>query len=170
MLEAWFRKLLLIWLLIWFCPILIPAKSSYTNLVIAHNHVNSGHMSIHHTRSKLRNRFWIPKDTPIIKSVLNKCQVCFDQRGQIYHVQDNPDLPEFRFDCSHPWKETFLDMTNHYLLRINMVTHLPCMPPRKLFQIHLKGSVLRIGFPKMKSFLTRVAMFKLLIMKMAKCF
>ena len=35
------------------CPILIPAKSLYTNLVIAHNHVNSDHMSIHYTRSKL---------------------------------------------------------------------------------------------------------------------
>ena len=99
------------------CPILIPAKSSYTNLVIAHNHVNSGHMSIHHTRSKLRNRFWIPKDTPIIKSVLNKCQVCFDQRGQRYHVPDSPDLPEFRFDSSNPWKVTFLDMTGHYFVK-----------------------------------------------------
>ena len=99
------------------CPILIPAKSSYTNLVIAHNHVNSGHMSIHHTRSKLRNRYWIPKDTPIIKSVLNKCQVCFDQRGQRYHVPDSPDLPEFRFDSSNPWKVTFLDMTGHYFVK-----------------------------------------------------
>ena len=99
------------------CPILIPAKSLYTNLVIAHNHVNSGHMSIHNTRSKLRNRYWIPKDTPIIKSVLKKCQVCFDQRGQRYHVPDSPDLPEFRFDSKNPWKTTFLDMTGHYFVK-----------------------------------------------------
>ena len=33
------------------CPILLPANDVYTQLVIAHNHVNSGHMSIHHTRS-----------------------------------------------------------------------------------------------------------------------
>ena len=57
-------------------PILLPAKGYYTKLVIAHNHINSGHMSIYYTRSKLRNRFWIPKDTLIIKSVLNKCQIC----------------------------------------------------------------------------------------------
>ena len=99
------------------CPILLPAKSPYTKLVVAHNHINSGHMSIHHTRSKLRNRYWIPKDTPIIKSVLNKCQVCFDQRGQRYHVPDSPDLPEFRFDSTNPWKVTFLDMTGHYFIK-----------------------------------------------------
>ena len=45
-----------------------------------------------------------------------------------------------------------------------MVTHLPCMLPQKLLQIHLKGSVLGIEFPKMKPFLTRVAMIKLLKM------
>ena len=99
------------------CPILLPAKSPFTNLIIAHNHVNSGHMSIHYTRAKLRNRFWIPKDTPIIKSVLNRCQVCFDQRGQRYHVSDSPDLPEFRFDATNPWKVTFLDMTGHYFIK-----------------------------------------------------
>ena len=98
-------------------PILLPAKSYYTKLVIAHNHINSGHMSIYYTRSKLRNRFWIPKDTPIIKSVLNKCQICFDQRGQRYHVPDSPDLPAFRFDLKSPWKVTFLDMTGHYFIK-----------------------------------------------------
>ena len=101
------------------CPILLPAKSPFTNLIIAHSHVNSGHMSIHYTRSKIRNRFWIPKDTPIIKSVVNKCQVCFDQRGKRYHVPDSPDLPDFRFDIANPWKVTFLDMTGHYYIKDN---------------------------------------------------
>ena len=103
------------------CRILIPVKSSYTTLVIAHNHVNSGHMSTYYNGSKLRNSFLIPNDTPIIKSVLNKYQVCFDQGGQRYHVPDSLDLPGFSFDSSNPWKVTFLDMTGHYLLGINMV-------------------------------------------------
>ena len=99
------------------CPILLPAKNVYTQLIIAHNHVNSGHMSISHTRSKIRNRFWIPKDTPIIKTVLKKCQTCFDQRGQRYHVPDSPDFPEFKFDLKNPWKTTFFDMTGHYFIK-----------------------------------------------------
>ena len=142
-------------------------------------------MSIQHNGSKLRNKFWIPRDTPTIKSVLNRYLVCFDQRGQRYHVPDNPDLPEFRFDCSNPWKETFLDITNHYLLRRNMVMQrkfislslcvlrqdqatlkLPGMLPRKLLQIHLKGFVLRMGSLKRKPFLTKVAIFKLLIINL----
>ena len=60
-------------------------------------------------------------------------------------------------------------MTNHYLLRKSMVTHLPCimvthllcMPSRKLLQIHLKGFVLKIGLTK--PLLTWVATFKLLM-------
>ena len=115
--------------------------------------------------------------------MLIKCQVCFAvlanpsyhtiygfgnsyHRSQRYYIPDNQDLPEYRFDCSKPWKETFLDMTNHYLLRINMVMNLPCMPPQKLLQIHLKGFVLRIGSLILKPFLTKVAMFKLLIMNL----
>merc|ERR1711888_518691 len=129
-------------------------------------------MSINHIRSKSINRFLIPNDFPIVKSVLNKCQNCFVQIDQSHHAPDKLDLPEYKFNCSKPWKETILDMTNHYLLRISMVTHLPsimvthlpCMPSRKLLQMHLKGSILRIGFPKTKPFLTRVATFKLLIM------
>ena len=99
------------------CPIVIPTESLNTNIVIAYNHVNSVHISIHYTRSKLRNRYWIPKDTPIMKSVLNKCQVCFDQTSQRYHVPDNPNLPEFRLDSKYPGKTTFLDKTNHYFIK-----------------------------------------------------
>ena len=55
----------------------IPAKSSFTNLIVVHNYVNSGHLSTYYARSKLTNSFLIPNDKPIIKSVLIKCQVSF---------------------------------------------------------------------------------------------
>ena len=98
------------------CPMVIPAKSLYTNLVVGHTHINYGHMNIYYTRSKLRNRFSIPKNTLILKSVLNKCQNCFDQLGQRYHV---PNVPEFRFDSFNPWKVTFLVMIDHYFVKGN---------------------------------------------------
>ena len=99
------------------CPILLPANSSFTKLVIAHNHVIAGHMSIHYTRSKIRNRFWIPKDTPVIKSVISNCEICRVERGQRYHVPDSPDLPNYRFDVCNPWRVTYLDMTGHYFIK-----------------------------------------------------
>ena len=74
-------------------------------------------MSISHTRSKIRNRFWIPKDTPIIKTVLKKCKICFDQRGQRYHVPDSPDFPAFKFDVNNPWKTVYIDMTGHFFIK-----------------------------------------------------
>ena len=99
------------------CPILLPTNSPFTKLVIAHNHVLAGHMSIHYTRAKIRNRFWIPKDTPVIKSVISKCEVCRTERGQRYHVPDSPDLPEYRFDVCNPWRVTYLDMTGNFFIR-----------------------------------------------------
>ena len=98
-------------------PILLPAKSPFTRLIISYNHISSGHMSINYTRAKIRNMFWIPKDSPAIKTVLNKCQVCREQRGQRYHVPDSPDLPNYRFDVVNPWKVTYLDMTGHYYIK-----------------------------------------------------
>ena len=40
----------------------IPAKSSFTNLIVVHNYVNSGHLSTYYARSKLTNSFLIPND------------------------------------------------------------------------------------------------------------
>ena len=98
-------------------PILLPTKDEFTKLVIAQYHVDSGHMGINHTRAKIRSKFWIPKDTPIIKAVLKECKSCYDQRGQRYHISDSPDLPSFRFDVDHPWDTVFLDMTGHFFIK-----------------------------------------------------
>ena len=98
-------------------PILLPTNSPFTKLVILHNHIQSGHMTIHYTRAKLRNRFWIPKDTGPIKAVLSNCMVCKAERGRRYHVPDSPDLPSDRFDISAPWKVTHLDMTGHFFVK-----------------------------------------------------
>ena len=98
-------------------PILLPNKDKFTILVIVHNHVLSGHLGLHHTRSQLRHRFWIPKDTNAINSVVNKCTSCNTQRGQRYHVPDSPPLPEFRFDVQRPWNVTCLDMTGHFYFK-----------------------------------------------------
>merc|ERR1711888_399059 len=103
-------------------------------------------MSIFCTRFKISNRFLIPNDSPTEKSVLDISQNCFVQIDQSHHAPDNLDLPEYMFDCSKPWKETNLNITNHYLLRKSMVTHLPCimvthlpcMPSRNLYKLKLK--------------------------------
>ena len=98
-------------------PILLPAKDSFTNLVIKHSHNLAGHMGLHHTRAHLRRRFWVPKDTSVISLVVRKCPSCNAQRGQRYHVPDSPDLPEYRFDVQQPWNVTYLDMTGHMYIK-----------------------------------------------------
>ena len=98
-------------------PILMPAKDPYTHLLIIHSHVESGHMGLNYTRSHLRSKFWVPKESVVINNIVKKCQICSIQRGQRYHVPDSPALPAYRFNVEEPWGTTAIDMTGHMLTR-----------------------------------------------------
>ena len=98
-------------------PILMPAKDPYTKLLIINSHIESGHMGLNYTRSHLRTKFWVPKETGIINHIVNHCQICSDQRGQRYHVPGSPALPAYRFNVNEPWSTTALDMTGHMLTK-----------------------------------------------------
>ena len=93
-------------------PILLPSNSPFINLIIVNKFSQLGHMINHYTRAKLRNKFWIPKDTGPINSVLGNCKVCEEpERSRRYHVPGSPDLPQVRFDIRTPWRGTHLDVT-----------------------------------------------------------
>ena len=74
-------------------------------------------MGLHYTRSQVRRKFWIPKDTFLLKKILRNCKVCYAQRGKRYHIPDSPSLPEYRFDVAHPFRYTHLDMTGCYYVK-----------------------------------------------------
>ena len=98
-------------------PILMPAKDPYTKLLIIHSHVESGHMGLNYTRSHLRAKFWVPKETVVINDIVKHCTICSVQRGQRYHVPGSPALPVYRFNVNEPWSTTALDMTGHMLTK-----------------------------------------------------
>ena len=89
----------------------MPAKDPYTHLLIIHSHVESGHMGLNYTRSHLRSKFWVPKESVVINNIVKKCQFCSIQRGQRYHVPNSPALPVYRFNVGEPWGTTAIDMT-----------------------------------------------------------
>ena len=98
-------------------PILMPAKDPYTKLLIIHSHVESGHMGLNYTRSHLRAKFWVPKETAVINDIIKHCTIFSVQRGQRYHVPGSPALPVYRFNVNEPWSTTALDMTGHMLTK-----------------------------------------------------
>ena len=88
--------------------VLVPLTRLFAQLRFVHDHVTLGFMYIYYVRSKLRNKFWISKDTHSMNSDRNICQVCLVQKGHIYYVQDIIDLPN-RCNIGIPW-----EICSHY--------------------------------------------------------
>ena len=57
-------------------PLLLPAKTHLTKLIILQTHHACGHGGIDHTFSTLRQRFWIQKGWSLIRSAIGECLVC----------------------------------------------------------------------------------------------
>ena len=55
----------------------MPAKDPYTHLLIIHSHVESGHMGFNYTKSHLRSKFWVPKESVVINNIVNKMSNLF---------------------------------------------------------------------------------------------
>ena len=95
------------------CPMLLPSKALFTNLIIKKCHNDVGHFGLNYTRAQLRRRFWVPNVTCTIKRVVAACPTCKIERGRRYHIAESPPLPEFRFDVADPFSVVALDMTGH---------------------------------------------------------
>ena len=57
-------------------PILLPAKSKFTELVVMDCHKTAGHEKVGRTLAEIRSEFWIPRGRQVVKSLLMKCHVC----------------------------------------------------------------------------------------------
>ena len=94
-------------------PRLLPAEDPYSKLLVRYCHESSGHLGLNTTRARLRQSYWVPKVTCLIKRVISDCEVCKQSRGRRYHVPHSPPLPSFRFNVEEPFGVTAVDMTGH---------------------------------------------------------
>ena len=82
-------------------PIILPADSWFTRLIIAHYHELVGHSGINHTFAALREKFWVLKGGAAVRSVLAGCWIC-RRRNSLPGVQKMADLPEARMQMHQP--------------------------------------------------------------------
>ena len=94
-------------------PVLLPAADRFSSLVVRQCHIDAGHLGLNPTRARLRQKYWIPKVTCVIKRIIAQCPKCKVDRGKRYHVPSSPPLPPFRLDVHSPWAVAAVDMTGH---------------------------------------------------------
>ncbi|XP_077982843.1 uncharacterized protein LOC144437710 [Glandiceps talaboti] len=82
-------------------PILLPEDSPITELILEDIHRHTGHMGSNITLTKLRERYWIPKASVKIRSIIAKCVVCKRYRAKLM-TQKMADLPEQRLIIGEP--------------------------------------------------------------------
>jgi hypothetical protein len=97
-------------------PALLPGNHPLVRALILHSHIllaHAGRLSVH---NHLRQKFWIPNATKSIKSVIDKCLLCFR-----YHAQSTTQLmgqlPAARVNATRPFLHTGVDFFGPYELR-----------------------------------------------------
>jgi len=81
-------------------PVILPAKSSVSKLILSDAHQAVGHLG-HNIRSIVRQKFWIVKPSTMIKSLTSKCVVCRRYRARSLE-QKMVDLSENRITADEP--------------------------------------------------------------------
>lgn len=61
-------------------PIILPAKSYFSNLVIDNAHIRSLHGTIHLTLATLRQDYWVLNARTMVKLHIHKCITCYRQK------------------------------------------------------------------------------------------
>ena len=82
-------------------PIIMPANSQVTRLLIEQCHKDVGHSGSSHTWSVLRERYWILKGAATVRKILGKCIFC-QRRNSAFGKQYMADLPSCRVTPGNP--------------------------------------------------------------------
>ena len=90
-------------------PILLPAKTKFSELIVKECHSKVMHNGINDTLCTMREKFWILRGREVVKKVLRRCITCKRQEGLPYKTMFSPDLPEPRVDDGPPFKNVGVD-------------------------------------------------------------
>jgi hypothetical protein len=82
-------------------PVILPAKSPVSKLILSDAHQAVGHLGHNSILSVVRQKFWIVKASTMIKSLTSKCVICRRYRARSLE-QKMADLPENRIKADEP--------------------------------------------------------------------
>lgn len=89
-------------------PIILPAKSYLSQLIIKNAHSETLHGTIHLTLAYVRNEYWILNARNLVKSHIHKCIECFRQNPQPMSQLMAP-LPSIKTKPSRAFEHCGLD-------------------------------------------------------------
>ena len=92
-------------------PVLLPANSSFTNLIIMDTHSKLHHGGVSITVTALRQVYWIPSIRQCVRKLLRRCVTCNKLKGKPFRAPDPPPLPKVRVTESPPFTVTGVDFS-----------------------------------------------------------
>ena len=92
-------------------PVLLPANSPFTALIVIDTHIRLHHGGVSITVTALRQVFWIPSIRQYVRKLLRRCVTCNKLMGKPYRAPDPPPLPKDRVTKSPPFTATGVDFT-----------------------------------------------------------
>ena len=82
-------------------PIILPRDSQVSRLILTSAHQKVGHLGTNSTLTELRRKYWIPRASQLVRSIIAKCVLCQRYRGRL-QVQKMANLPEERLEPGQP--------------------------------------------------------------------
>lgn len=82
-------------------PILLPKDSVVSRLLLEYIHKSTGHLGSNTVLTRLRRKYWMPRGSVLIRSVISKCLFCRRYRARLC-TQKMADLPDSRLKGEEP--------------------------------------------------------------------
>ena len=90
-------------------PVLLPANSPFTALIIMDTHTNLHHGGVSITVTALRQVYWIPSIRQCVRKLLRQCVICNKLKRKPFRAPDPPPFPKVRVTESPPFTVTGVD-------------------------------------------------------------
>lgn len=99
-------------------PVILPAKSHFSNLVIADAHIRSLHGSIHLTLATLRQQYWVLNARNKVKTHIHQCMICYRQKPTPL-TQLMAPLPHIKTTPSRAFLHCGMDFAGPFDIKIS---------------------------------------------------
>eukprot|EP00794_Sanderia_malayensis_P015494 gene15494-biopygen11958 len=90
-------------------PILLPAKSKLSELIVKECHSKVMHNGVNDTLNLVREKYWVIRGREVTKKLIRNCTLCKKFEGRPFKTKFSTDLPEFRVDDGPPFKNVGVD-------------------------------------------------------------
>lgn len=95
-------------------PILLPAKSRFTTLLVLKVHETLGHAGTSQTLAHSRSEFWILRGRQTIQKITRSCNICRKVSGKVFPLPAHPPLPDFRVRKARTFQSIGLDFAGPF--------------------------------------------------------